>query len=222
MPAQPLTLTLEPQNTMQIHIERKHNILPTYICIGWRTCSIYHKDRNALDILRTVLSGPLNARLFTLLREENGVTYKSDADTFYAEHTGDFKITATCDSSKVFRNRGHGLGVFPLIIQLVKDLTVTQAELDAVKTYLHGAMTLDAEDSDTIAESNAEQFLFNKPYIAYKDKYSTCIEPVKLKDVNACIKRHLRPENMVISIVSNNAEALRKTNYEKIVAKILN
>ncbi len=221
----PLTLMLTPQNTMQIHIERKSNILPTYICIGWRTCPITHRDKYPIKILKNALSGPLNSRLFTLLREENGLTYSSSAESFYAEHMGDFKISAECDSSKVFRNKSsRGLGVFPLIIQLVHDLVqngITQTEMQAVKTYMLGKMTLNAEDCETIAAKNAKHLLYNLPYVAYKDRYKTFIEPIKLKDVNACIKKYLRPENMTISIVSNNAEALRKTNYEKIVAKYL-
>ena len=82
----------------------KMPINPAHICVGFRTCSVYDKDRYVLKLLRRILSGSLSSRLFMILREENGLTYSSYTSGDYYEHLGSFLFYAQCDPEKIFRN----------------------------------------------------------------------------------------------------------------------
>lgn len=218
----PLILSITPQNEPVYKIHRKSGLSATYVSIGFRTCPYTHADKYPLKVLKNIIGGSMSSRLFVLLRGENGLSYSSDAICEYFEHLGDFKMHADSDSNKVFNN-SEKPGLFVLLTNLISDLIqhgVTEEEVHNTKKLLQSRMRLKVEDSEYIAEKNGKQLLLNIPYIEHKRKYDVCIKPVTVAQVNACIRRYFCPQTMVVSVVSNSPEALRKSTYEKFVKQI--
>lgn len=218
-PIPPLILAITPQTGAQYCIAKQLGISPAHICIGFRTCAITNPDKYCLKVLKNVLSETMNARLFFLLREDNGLSYTSSAMCDYFEHMGDFKIYAECDNTKVFKNGTNKLGVFPLLIGLIEDLVkngIKQDELNMVKCYLKSKMRMKAEDCDVLAKHNAKLLLFGMN-TCFSSVYKKCIEPITKKEIDVCIKKYFRRDGMTVSVISSNPNVVKQENYEKIV-----
>jgi predicted Zn-dependent peptidase len=203
-PPQPI-LSLVPINGPVYKIVRAP-INSIHLCIGFRTCSVYDKDRYILKMLKRVLSGSMSSRLFMILREENGLTYTSYASNDYYEHTGSFLFYAECDANKVFVNGAKNKpGVFPLIIQMICDLIkdgITRQELELAKSSYRGKMLVSVENADSIASYNAKNALFGiADYPEYDRVYEKIIKPLTVGEINNAIRKYFRRENMVVSII---------------------
>jgi predicted Zn-dependent peptidase len=204
----PLMLSLKPQSDIIYKFERA-TINPIHLCIGFRTCSIYDADRYPLKMLKNIISGSLSSRLFMVLREENGLTYSSYTSMEQFEHAGSFVFYAECDSTKFLVNgTSNKPGVYPLVIKLIRDLVkngITQKELDIVKSSYRGKMIASKENAESVASYNAKNILFQIPSPpAFADKYKVRIHPITVADINACIKKYFRRENMVVSVVGRS------------------
>ena len=200
---EPLDLgQIEPLNTKEPIIV-KRNISPIVLCIGFRTCSLHHPDKYPLKLLKAVLSGRMTSRMFTLLREDNGLTYSSYASCDFFEHMGDFKLFAECNPNKFIHN-GAKAGVYPLLIKLIETLEVTTNELNDAKQYIEGNYKMKCEDPDIIAKYNGKCVLMGIKPIVYADKYATYYAPITVEQVNACVKKYFNKDNMVVSIVGAN------------------
>jgi len=219
-PKPSVNLYIKPQSEVVYCLE-KRNTNPVHICIGFRTCALSSPDKYCLKLLKTILSGKINSRMFMLLREENGLTYSSYAYSDFFEHMGDFKMYAECDPAKVFKN-GSKPGVFPLLCQMIRDLLehgVTEEEVVLAKGFSKGSQKMNAEDSSVIAKYNGKNALFNiLSAPKYVDKYKMLIEPITLNQIHQCIRKYFCREGMVVSIVS--AKLINKTQLSKCVDNI--
>jgi len=219
-PRPSINLCIKPQNDVVYCLEKRVTN-PVHICIGFRTCSLTNPDKYCLKLLKTVLSGKINSRMFMLLREENGLTYTSYAYSDFFEHMGDFKMYAECDPAKVFKN-GSRPGVFPLLCQMIHDLLehgVTEEELETAKGFSQGTQKMNAEDSSVIAKYNGKNQLFNNLSAPrYTDKYKKLIAPITLNQIHQCIRKYFCREGMVVSIVS--AQSMDKSKLSMFVDKI--
>ena len=231
-PIPPLILAVTPQTGVQYCITKQSGVSPAHICIAFRTCAISNPDKYCLKVLKNILSETMNARLFFLLREDNGLSYTSNAMCDYFEQMGDFKIYAECDNSKVFINCAKGTvthgtvthgkkpGVFSLLMGMIEDLVkngIKQDELSLAKSYLKGKMQMKAEDCNVLAKHNGKLALFGLAHISFCDVYKKCIEPITKKQMDACIKKYFRHDGMTVSVISSNFETVKQEKYEKTV-----
>ena len=102
-------------------LHKKPDINTAHISISFRTCSYFAKDKYTLNLLRNILSSSMSSRLFTVLREKNGLTYSSTANTAYHECGGDFAIYVEVDKTKIMHNNtkdspGKNKGVIPILV----------------------------------------------------------------------------------------------------------
>ena len=207
-PKPQLNLYISPQTEIVFNIQKKPTT-PTYLCIGFRSCSyMATQDKYAIKLLKTILGdgNKMNNRMFTILREENGLTYTSYAYTECFEHMGDIKLYAECDTSRFLKN-GHKDGVFPLVLNMIRDLLVhgvTEEEVRTAKVFIEATQKLKCEDSEIIAKHNGKNELLgiaNAP--EYKDKFTNLIKPITKQDVDRCIRKYFKKEGMVVSVVSS-------------------
>jgi predicted Zn-dependent peptidase len=209
-----------PQTNILYNIDKKIGINTTHLSIGFKIdpCNKY-----VLNMLKNLLSGPMSARLFMILREDNGLTYSSDIDTCYHRDIGDFTFYAEVDNNKVMKN-DFKPGVLPLIIQLINELIehgVKQSELEITRGYIRGQLNIDLEDSDEAACYNGEQALLypNKKIIPYSKAYDTFYKNITKKEVDAIIKKYFKKSNMNVCLVGEKLPALNdvKTICEKVI-----
>jgi zinc protease len=182
----------------------KKGVSTHVIVIGFRTCSRFSKDRFLFKILKRALSG-MSGRLFTILREKNGLTYSSGCITEYFEHMGYFMISTETSPE-------HTTKVITLLIQICMDLKkkgITEQEYLVAKGNIRGKYILNSELSDNYAAYNGKEYLLHpdlslETFVNYGDLYSKNIEPIAKKDINQAIKTYFTIENMVIGVIGIN------------------
>ena len=213
------------QTGVQVELINIPDIQTANVVVSFRTCSLYSKDRHALDLLRDILGATFTSRLFTILRENNGLTYTSSVSTTYYEHAGDIRFVAITDTKKLIHNKvattrqtkkrfssggvkrqRNKKGVLPLIIDIIRDLLkhgVSENELQKTKQYLEGKQMLDMEEAETQVDYNGKElFLHNTEEITrYKDTFNTNIKPITREKIHEMIMKYFKADNMNVAIV---------------------
>jgi predicted Zn-dependent peptidase len=96
-------------------------------------------------------------------------------------------------------------GVYPLIMKLIHDLVkhgITREELEIAKSSYRGTMAVSKENAESIASYNAKNILYQRSDApSFENRYKTYIDSMTVVDINACIKKYFRRENMVVSVV---------------------
>jgi len=182
----------------------------TFIDIGFRTCNHNSQDKFILNLIKHVMSGSFSSRMFTVLREEHGLTYSSEASTHYCEVGGEFVFSAESDPKKVIIR--NGMGVLPLLIGMIRTLIrdgISKKELAFVKQTLLGNMTISLENINQTAQHNGVECLVHNyqnatAMVPRSRIFETYYEPITLADIKAVIARYFRPEYMCVSIVGGS------------------
>ena len=209
-----LNLSYTPQSNIQYSLIHKPGKSTAYLQIGFRTCSQFSDDKYALKLLQNILSGSLSSRLFMILREENGLTYKSAAYTKYFENLGDFSIYAETDPTKLIKN-GNKPGVLPIVIKMIQNLRqsgITQEELTHCKSNLKGKMILGLDDVENQAEYNGKQYLLYREQdekVRFRDVYEKRYKSITRGQINALIKKYFIKANMTVCILGTHLPELK-------------
>lgn len=205
-----LDLSLQQYTAPQIYLEKKKGVSTNAIYIGFRTCSKDSSDRYVLKVLKHVLNG-MSGRLFTILREDNGLTYISKCNTEHVEHTGYFLVYVETDPNKTNR-------VLSLLIEMFQRLNthgITAEELSVAKGNIRGKRTIGMENNDKIADYNGRELLLNTEFQKYEDIYSHHIAKISKDDVFKAIQKYFIPGNMVLGIMGETVPA--KKSLEKML-----
>ena len=176
----------------------------TFVSIGFKIDRI---DKYTLTCLGVILSGPMSARLWKILRDDAGMSYNVSADCTTYEKSGDFFIYSDSVNSTIVAN-GSKPGVLPLLIKLINDLIsdgVNQTELDVAKGYLNGTLTRNSEKGEILCDHNGEQSILfpGTQIVQHSDIYSEYFEHMDISTINACIHKYFRREFMSVCITSD-------------------
>jgi predicted Zn-dependent peptidase len=204
------------QETTRMKIIKLKGYKTIHLGISFRVETM---DKYCINILQTILSGPMSSRLFSLLREDNGLTYTSSVYTNYHKIYGDITIYTETEKNKILKN-GIKPGVLPLLINELKQLMihgVTKKELETAKQYMKGSLKISIENIDNITSHNGEHYLIypNDELIPYKNLYEMCYKNITIKNINDTIKKYFRKNLMSISIVGPDVISEKKL-YEMI------
>jgi predicted Zn-dependent peptidase len=202
-------------SSIQYNIQKKIGMDTTHLCIGFKVNS---NDKYVLQLLKTILSGPMSARLIMILREENGLTYSSDITTTFFKDIGHFIIYAETNNKKIIKY-GNKMGVIPLLIKLLNDLIekgVNTNEVVTSKGFLKGSMNIELEDNDTTAEYNGEQFLLHPdekitPLCEAFDIYYKNITKTQL---DTAIRKYFKKSNMNVCLIGEHIPSLKEIQKE--------
>jgi zinc protease len=169
--------------------------------------------------------------LFKVMREIRGLNY---GDYSYIEH---FAFGGV--AMKPLSNFGRHQQIFQVWIRPVQNqnrhFALRQAVREVQKLIDTGITNEDFEKarnfitnySANLAQSNSEQigyalddhfYEMNQPY---REKIKTKLATMKVEDVNAAIKKHLSTKNMIIAIVTEDTESLKKALAENLPSPIM-
>jgi predicted Zn-dependent peptidase len=216
------------QQKIRIDIFNKKGMSTNFVGVGFRTCNNKHPDKYPLDLLNHLLN-ELSGRLFTLLREDHGLTYRSSCMVEYKEHTGFFLIYVETDPQKtIYDGKSKKSGVLPIIIKLLSDLRkngITNEELERFKGYMKGKHLMNLENIDNITNYNGIEYIlsplneFNKEFIDYNDIYEKYIDKITKEQIQQVIDKYFIVENMIVYILGENENTPSIELVDKIVSK---
>jgi zinc protease len=153
-----------------------------------------HPDYQALRMGTAILGSGLTSRLITSLRVKDGLTYGIyawlDADSF---NEGDWKIEASFAPTLLEK----GIASTRRQLDLWYKQGVTAAEVEFRKTNLIGAFQVNLSTSDGLAGTFLNTL--NRGYpLDWVDEYPSQVRALTVQQVNAAIKTHLQPQNMIL------------------------
>jgi predicted Zn-dependent peptidase len=218
-----------PQYEIDYNIRNISSANVLYMIIAFRTCSQYSSDKYPLTLLKRIIGGFFSSRLFLLLREDNGLTYKSSVTIQNYEQVGDFTISILTDPQKLMKN-GSKKGVLPIVIEMLNDLLqngITSSELTLAKNYNQNHYKMGKQDIDGQAVYNSEYMLLYKgkeKFVSYNDLFDTHYKSITREQINSIIKKYFTKSKMNVSILGKRLPSLKiiKTECEKLCDYTIN
>jgi predicted Zn-dependent peptidase len=200
-----ITPCITQQTDMNLCMTKKNGSNTTHLGIAFRVDST---DKYKINLLTTILSGPMSSRLFRILREKHGLTYSSRIYTNYHKIYGDFTIYTETEHSNMMKSN-KSKGVLPLIIEVLNDILlngITKDELETAKKYIKGTMKIGSEDIDNLTSHNGESFLIHpsENVISYVKLYDAHYKNITMVDLNEVISKYIRFNAMSVSMVGTH------------------
>ena len=152
-------------------------------------------DYQALRVGTAVLGGSgFSGRLMQVVRDKEGLTYGVYATTSNDTFTdGDWKINATFGPSLLEK----GIASTTRELRTWYEQGITPAELDYRKANLVGSFKVSLATTDGMAASLLAAI--HRGYDqSWLDEYPNKVNALTLEQVNGAIKKHVKPESMVL------------------------
>lgn len=130
----------------------------THLVVAVRTFDTYDKRNYTLELLAHILGGSMSSRLFQRIREEMGAAYyvRSENDTF-TDH-GFLAISVGVDNTRV----NDVLSAILDECKKIRDIAITDTELQMFKDSMVGNIVLGLETSDAVANFYGGQEILKK------------------------------------------------------------
>lgn len=150
----------------------------THICIGVRAYGIENEDKYALNIISAILGGNMSSRLFTSVREKNGLAYYIHTNCENYKDVGYLVTQAGLSNEKCIKATSIILNEY----KRIRDFNISKDELADAKEYLKGRMTIALESSDAMASFVAMQELYSGKILTPGEKFDK-IDAVTIEDI---------------------------------------
>ena len=177
-------IALETSKTEQAHI-----------CLGVKGLSYSDSDRNASDILNTIMGEGMSSRLFLELREEKGLVYDIHTTTSHMHDCGSFITYAGVDPNNTVEAIQSILQEF----HRVKN-GITERELYKAKHYLRGRLMLRMEDTRSVAAWFGAQEILHEQTLNV-DQILDQMDLLTPHDISNVAKRLLTEEKLNAAVV---------------------
>lgn len=154
----------------------------THIMLGSHAYSIGHPKQLTMYLLNNILGGgSMSSRLYLSLREKYGLVYNIDSQAVPLSDTGYWNIYLACEP----QHKDHCLELCHKELKLLRDTTLTSAQLLRALRQLEGQMAISAENQENNALAMAKQMLYHHHAPAWQDTFAKVqqITPTQLQDV---------------------------------------
>jgi len=184
-------------------IETKRFIMDkkqTVVMLGFLSGSLLDKDRYALDLLNSVISGH-SSKLFKRIREELGLAYAVGAFEVKGPDMGYFVLYAATTGENARKVKEELLKQLPLL----KTSYLTEEELAVCRNELIGVKRMGWEKLSRFSFEVALDELFGLGYDNYTC-YEQKIESVTAKQLRKVANRYFYPNSYVVVTVGPAGE----------------
>ncbi len=176
----------------------------SHIIIGFLGTTMKSKDRYAMDILDTVLSGQ-SGRLFMQLRDRQSLAYSLSAFELQGLDTGSFGVYIGTSPDK----KDEAIKSVWLELSAVRDAPITAEELERAKNILIGRYEMGLQTHG----SQAMDMALDETYglgLDYGDEYIHGLSMVTAKQVLAAAQKYIQPDHYVLVTVGASAKKQAK------------
>lgn len=178
-----------------------------HLALGVRAFDYDHPDRNILKMLGIILGGSMSSRLFTNLRERNGLAYYVHANVETYTDCGYLSIFSGVPVNKIDK----ALEIILAEFKKMKTSLVSASELRRTKDLFSGKVAIQMEASDSLANWYGRQAVL-----------TGTIERHKTPDKKYFTKNIIDPDKHVRDFSKVTATDIRRVAREIFVEKHLN
>lgn len=130
----------------------------TFITLAFPTINYSDPLSFVLEIIATILGGNMSSRLFTELREKQGLVYNISCSTEYFKDTGSFSV-----SCSTFNNKASIERVIKEItdqLSKIKSVAVSASELKKAIDYTINSLDMKQENTNAVALNQACEYIY--------------------------------------------------------------
>ncbi len=163
-----------------------------------RACSHRHPDYPATAVLAEVLGGGTASRLFTCLREEQGLVYDIRADVATFHDVGAITTSTTCTPHNLHRTL---IGIFD-VLEKLRTAGITEEELDRARGVVRASADYLLDSPFDLAEWYGRVEILDEPEALLDPREEAGrFNRVGMEDVHRVIADVLRPANRYLAVV---------------------
>ncbi len=161
------------------------------------------KDYFSTLMANQILGGGGEGRLFLNLREAHAWTYGAYSSIGASRYSSKFRAQASVRNSVT----DSAVVEFMNEIKKIREIPVTEAELNLAKAKYIGNFVMQTQKPGTIA-SFALQTILNKLPADYYENYIKNINAVTIQDIQNAAKKHFKADNLRIVIAGKGSEVI--------------
>ncbi|MEK7166360.1 MAG: pitrilysin family protein, partial [Patescibacteria group bacterium] len=169
-----------------------------HLCLGVRAYSMKHPKKYPLSVLSAILGGGMSSRLFIEVREKRGLAYYVKSDATQYLDVGNFVTQSGVDVKRI----DDAISV--IIDQYMGiasgKLPVKAEELTKAKEHLKGHLTLELEDSRSVAAFYGTQEILRRK-IRTLDEVMAKTDAVTLNEVHEVAKEIFVPKHLNLAVI---------------------
>ncbi len=188
-----------------------------HFMVGTRAYPYDHPDDRAAKVLTAILGRGMSSRLFTNVRERQGLAYTIYAEVSNYVDTGFFHAYAGVNLDKI----PQAVSAVLHELELTRREPVTEAEVHKAKQQLRAGLEMSLESNSAVADRIGTQLLLRGRVKPIEETIAE-IEAVTVADVQRVALEMLEPEKLRFAIIAPDpdeaAEHFRTlvTNKEKV------
>jgi len=167
-----------------------------HLCLGVRSYNAMHPDKYILGVLTSILGGGMSSRLFIEVRERRGLAYYVRSSNEQYTDVGNFVTQAGVDVGRI----DDAVKVILEEFAKIGEEKVKSEELTKAKEYLKGRLTLELEDSRSVASLFVSSDLLEDE-IKTPEEIMEKIDEVTVEDVQRVAKDIFRQEVINLAII---------------------
>jgi len=167
----------EKQSQPQIKLHYKKTD-QAHLSLGVRSFSIAHKDEFNLKALAILLGGSMSSRLFTQLRERQGLAYYVRTQPEFYTDSGYLTTQAGVPIDKLEK----AIKIILAEYKKLADKLVDKKELDKTKKLIRGKMAIQLEASDNVANWYGRSAVLREKILS-PDNFLQAVNAVTVKDI---------------------------------------
>jgi predicted Zn-dependent peptidase len=197
--------SLEPQSDIRFKLSSITGCESNAISIGFRVCGFSSSDKYCLRLLKNILGDTFNSRVYTILREKNGLIYHPDVTIAHYEYYGDFILSLTTKPGFVVR-------VLKLLSGILHDLQkngVRRDELQLAKGRKRGRIELGKMDIENQVEKHLDEWLLGTVGPTSTDEYAEFYQPIQKRHMDEVIRKYFVREGMCVAIMGARLPTLK-------------
>lgn len=189
------TTIKEPEQKKIRRIEEIVEKEQSLIIMGFKGATLKNKDRYALQVIATTLSG-ISGRLAYKLREKSGLAYAVGCFSVPAIDPGYLALYVLTTADNIERSNKEFLEQ----IKLLNNKGLTEEEIDSAKRELIGNQRIALQTSSALAHTVSLDELYGLGYEHYTN-YDKIINSITNRDIIEVSRKYLRPDAFTVITV---------------------
>ena len=174
------------------------------ILLGFQTPGLNAKEKVALEVLKSALSGQ-NGRLFRILRDEKSLAYVVTSFLIFYPKKSAFVLYMGCSPEK----EKLAISGFWEILEEIKTQGLSSKEIERAKNRLIGSQKLNLQSNLSISEEMAVNEVLGLGW-NYSFLYENLVKSIKDADIKNLIETFFKKENAVLFILGKNEDRNNK------------
>lgn len=201
--AKPKVVVKERQTTPAITLEYKKTD-QAHLALGVRTVPYGHPDELILKMIATTLGGSMSSRLFLHLRERNGLCYYVRTGSEQYSDTGYLVTQAGVPVTKI----EQAIKIIAKEYKTIADELLTSHELQKIKRFITGRLTLSLEGTDDLASWYGRQLVLraqqpngNRKPLVSPQEFLKQVNSVSSADIQKVARKIFNPKKLNLAII---------------------